>query len=150
MDNENTFQEGEDWRVSKLKSYGREAYRPFLDLVIKYQDAFVPYLRSLIKGLNAGGASLTLETDKAQEADRFVASLFNDTAKAIDELIRLLENKDYQQVSSLFNRLSAVRPSLAFSTSYVAGLFIGRLSRHIINEKKIKRGATSEVQGPIQ
>jgi hypothetical protein len=150
MDNaDKAFQEADDWRLSKLKDYGTEAYRPFVELLFKYQDAFVPYLRSLSRGIHSGGTALSV--DQSTEVDRFVSRLFNDTANGLDELIRVLEGKDTKAITTFLKSISDKRPSLAFSTSYVAGLVIGRITKHVIAEKKLAKGTFSEDQStPLQ
>jgi hypothetical protein len=150
MDNSETmtFKESGDWRLSKLKDYGKEAYRPFMELLLKYQDAFIPYLRSLSRGLYRGGEGPSVETAEYPEADRFISGLFNEAAKGVDELLRVLEAKDKEAFSSFLKNMSDKKPSLAFSTSYVAGLFIGRLTRHIISENRVVKGGTTDTHRP--
>lgn len=135
----------EDWRLSKVKEYGKEALLPFVDLLVKYQEALLPYLRFLSQGLHAGGDNLSAERSPSQVHAIRVAEYFLEASKGIDELIRILEKKDIDEMRRILTGLGNQRPGLAFSASYVAGLFVGRLFKHIVGEKK---GTAAEVKEP--
>lgn len=118
----------------KLKSYGKEAYVPLLNLVHKYQDEFTPYLESLAKGLKSGGE--TLSQEGSSEVERYVSQFFNDAARGIDEACKKLQAKDFSELSNYISDLAEKKPSIMFSVSYVSGVFFGRLGKHIIQNKK--------------
>ena len=153
MENAETFKETEDWRLSKLKEYGQEAYRPFVELLLQYQDAFVPYLRSLSRALHSGAEGLTGERVRltSTEVDHLVSALFQDSASGVDEIIKFLEEKNVGAISTFLKSMSDKKPTLAFSTSYVVGLILGRVTKHIIAETKSAKGTRSEIQStPLQ
>ncbi len=116
--------------VEKLKEYGKKAYTPLLSVVHKYRDHFTPYLDALSHGLHASVERL--EGEGATEADRFVSRFFRQAADGITEARQRLETKNLSDLTAYVAELANRRPGLMFSTSYVAGLFVGRLSRHII------------------
>lgn len=118
--------------VSKLKEYGKQAYRPLVDVVAKYQDEFTPYLNALAKGLQSGCE--TLEKEDSTPTEKYVAHLFREASEGLNEASQKLQSKDIGALSNFLNEQIDKRPSLMFSTSYVAGLFFGRLGRHLAGQ----------------
>lgn len=119
--------------LTKLKEYGKKAYAPLVDVVSKYQDEIVPYISALAKGLQGGVDSLNREDSSA--ADKYVSQFFKDAADGLNKACEKLEAKDYNALSSFLTEQAENRPSVMFGTSYVAGLFLGRLGRHLARQK---------------
>lgn len=115
--------------VTKLKEYGIKAYRPLIDVVYKYQDEFTPYLTALAKGLEGGKELLSREG--SSEAEKYVAQFFQQAADGLNQACQKLESKDVNALTSFLTEQAEQRPSVMFSTSYIAGIFFGRLGRHI-------------------
>lgn len=115
--------------VTKLKEYGKKAYVPLLNVVYKYQDEFTPYLNALTKGFQGGVE--TLQKENASEPERYVAQFFKEAADGLKMACEKLESKDINALSSFISEQAVKRPSVMFSTSYIAGLFFGRLGRHV-------------------
>lgn len=115
--------------VTKLKEYGLKAYRPLIDVVYKYQDEFTPYLTALAKGLEGGKESLSREG--SSEAEKYVAQFFQQAADGLNQACQKLESKDINALTSFLSEQAEARPSVMFSTSYIAGIFFGRLGRHV-------------------
>lgn len=115
--------------VTKLKEYGLKAYRPLIDVVYKYQDEFTPYLAALAKGLEGGKESLSREG--ASDAEKYVAQFFQQAADGLNQACQKLEAKDINALTSFLSEQAEARPSVMFSTSYIAGIFFGRLGRHV-------------------
>jgi len=115
--------------VTKLKEYGLKAYKPLIDVVYKYQDEFTPYLSALAKGLEGGKESLSREG--SSEAERYVAQFFQQAADGLNQACQKLESKDINALTSFLSEQAEARPSVMFSTSYIAGIFFGRLGRHV-------------------
>lgn len=115
--------------VTKLKEYGLKAYRPLIDVVYKYQDEFTPYLTALAKGLEGGKESLSREG--SSEAEKYVAQFFQQAADGLNQACQKLESKDINALTSFLSEQADARPSVMFSTSYIAGIFFGRLGRHV-------------------
>lgn len=133
--------------VGKLKEYGKQAYSPLVEVVHKYQDEIVPYISALARGLRGGLDSLSKEN--ASEADRYVSQFFKEAADGLTKACEKLESKDYNALSSFITEQAEGRPSLMFGTSYVAGLFLGRLGRHLARQKT-KTNEPPSFQGTVQ
>lgn len=138
--NENTnFDEAEGANgpvsVSKLKEYGKKAYLPIVNVVYKYQDEFTPYLNALVKGLQGGVEKLNAEN--ASDAEKYVSQFFREASDGLDQARQKLESKDINAITSFLHEQAEKRPSIMFSTSYIAGLFFGRLGRHIARQKPL-------------
>lgn len=112
----------------RLKEYGMKAYEPIISVVFKYQDEITPYFRAIQNGLRGGADALKQENSSSE--DRYVAGFFHDAAEGLEQALKKLEARDPKAFSDYVSDLSGKRPSLMFSTSYIAGLFFGRLSRH--------------------
>jgi hypothetical protein len=78
--------------VGKLKEYGKQAYRPLIDVVTKYQDEFTPYLNALAKGLQSGCEAL--EKEDSSPAEKYVAQFFREASNGLHEASQKLESKD--------------------------------------------------------
>jgi hypothetical protein len=132
--------------VTKLKEYGKKAYGPLLNVVFKYQDEFTPYLNALSKGLQGGAEAL--EQASASEPERYVARFFREASKGLKVACEKLEAKDINALTKFLTEQGEQRPSLMFSTSYVAGLFFGRLGRHIGHIKTNETNKTMTNEPP--
>ena len=120
--------------VTKLKEYGMKAYVPLLNVVTKYQDEFTPYIDALTKGFQGGVDCL--QQENASEPERYVAQFFKEAADGLRTASDKLANKDIGAFTSFLSEQADKRPSVMFSTSYIAGLFFGRLGRHVTRMKK--------------
>lgn len=127
--------EGENRPVSlsKLKEYGIKAYGPIIDVVYKYQDEFTPYLNALVKGLQGGIERLNSEG--ATEVEKYVGHFFQEASRSIEGFSQKLSSKDINTIKDFLQEQARMRPSIMFSSSYIAGLLFGRLGRHIIGRK---------------
>lgn len=134
--NQSDTQTGANGPVSmnKLKEYGKKAYGPLVNVVTKYQDEFTPYLNALTKGLQGGVDCL--ETENASGPERYVARFFKEAADGLRLAGEKLQSKDVNALTNYLSDFAARKPSVMFGSSYVVGLFFGRLSRHIISTKK--------------
>lgn len=119
--------------VSRLKEYGKKAYAPLINVVYKYQDEFTPYLNALAKGLQGGVDALNKE--ESSEAEKYVSQFFQEASNGLNEACQKLESKDAKAFSDYLSDIADKKPSIMFSTSYIAGLFFGRLGRHIASNK---------------
>ena len=119
--------------VSRLKEYGKKAYGPLINVVYKYQDEFTPYLNALAKGLQGGVE--TLNKEGSSDAEKYVSQFFQEASNGLNEACQKLESKDAKAFSDYLSDIAERKPSIMFSTSYIAGLFFGRLGRHIARNK---------------
>lgn len=115
--------------ITKLKEYGTKAYQPLINVVFKYQDEFTPYLAALAKGLEGGKE--TLSREGSSEVEKYVAQFFQQAADGLNQACQKLESKDIDALRTFISDQAEQRPSVMFSTSYIAGVFFGRLGRHI-------------------
>lgn len=122
--------------VGKMKEYGKKAYAPLLNVVHKYQDEFTPYLDALSKGLQGGVDSLNNEN--STEAEKYVSQFFQEASDGLGQACTKLKSKDINELSTYLSDLGERRPSIMFSTSYIAGIFFGRLARHVISKQRNK------------
>lgn len=128
--------------VSRLKEYGKKAYAPLVNVVFKYQDEFTPYLNALAKGLQGGVEALNKEG--SSEAEKYVSNFFKEASDGLNTACQKLESKDVKAFSDYVSDMADKKPSIMFSTSYIAGLFFGRLGRHIIS-KQGKASSTENI-----
>lgn len=126
--------------VDKLKEYGKQAYAPLVKVIHKYQGEITPYISALAKGLQGGVDALSNES--ASEADRFVAGWFREASEGLSEARTKLESNDINQVVTFIETQAKNRPSLMFTSSYLTGLFFGRIGRHIGKKGFSKKTAT--------
>jgi hypothetical protein len=119
--------------VTKLKDYGKQAYRPLIDVVYKYQDEFTPYLRALTKGLQEGANALSKDASNGPE--NYVSQFFNEAAEGLKLACEKLEAKNVKELHSFLSEQADKRPGVMFGTSYIAGMFFGRLSRHVLKSR---------------
>jgi hypothetical protein len=132
--------------VTKLKEYGKKAYGPLVEVVSKYQDEIIPYISALAKGLQGGVDSLNKED--ASAADKYVSQFFKDAADGLNSACEKLQAKDMNALSSFLTEQAESRPSIMFGTSYVAGLFFGRLGRHLARQKTTTNTETPSFEPP--
>ncbi|MFP5385532.1 MAG: hypothetical protein ACLGHN_05595 [Bacteriovoracia bacterium] len=118
---------------AKLKEYGKKAYSPLINVVFKYQDEITPYLNALSKGLHAGVDALNKEGSNDQE--RYVSRFFREAADGIGQACEKLQSHDVKAFTTYLSDMADKKPSIMFSTSYIAGLFFGRLGRHMVRTK---------------
>lgn len=127
--------------TQKLKDYGREAYVPFFNVVTKYQDEFIPYLNALSKGLQ--GSVDTLRKEGATEEEQYVSRFFEEASVSIRSACEKFQAKDMDSINSFVSDLGTKKPGILFGASYIAGLFFGRLGRHVANQRKTEKNVPS-------
>ncbi len=125
---------------SRFKNYGTKGLKPFEELLERHGDELLPYFDSLVRGLREGGRSLSEDriaessnkkTDRSKgDAPKQVSHWMDETAGWLEQIRELLEGRDYKRVIEFVENEGARRPSLMFSSSYVLGLFLGRLGRY--------------------
>ena len=140
--NSDTIQDGANGPISvtKLKDYGKQAYRPLIDVVYKYQDEFTPYLRALTKGLQEGANALSKESSNG--AENYVSQFFREAAEGLQLACEKLEAKNVSELHTFLNEQADKRPGVMFGTSYIAGIFFGRLGRHVMKPRPAQEPPT--------
>lgn len=120
---------GQSRRGAKLKEYGKEAYGPLVNIIYKYQDEITPFFASLEKALE--GAISALSDEESTEADRMIGDWISDARQSLTEGKDRIQGKDKSEIISFVEDQARQKPALAFASSYVVGLFLGRIGRHI-------------------
>lgn len=115
--------------INKIKDYGKKAYAPLIKVVHRYQDEITPYLNALSRGLMSGADAL--KGDSGSEADKYVSGWFREASEGLTEAVAKLQSKDISEVIQFIETQAQKRPSLMFTSSYLTGLFFGRISKHI-------------------
>jgi hypothetical protein len=127
--------------VDKLKGYGMKSLSPFVDLVHKYQDEINPYFDAVSKGLRSGLDGL--QAEDSTEADKVVAGWFTDAADWFGGVRGKLAHPDPQEIYRYLETQARRSPGMMFTTSYLAGVFFGRIGRHIGRHRPSATGAAS-------
>lgn len=114
---------------SKLKDYGKKSLSPLLGLMQKYRGEFNPYFSAISKGIEGGMNVLSQENATPEE--RYVGEWFREASAWFGEVRTKLESKNIEDVIAYLEAESRENPGMTFSTSYLAGLFLGRIGRHM-------------------
>lgn len=124
----------------QVKDYGKKSLGPLIDLVHRYQDDINPYLNALSKGLEA--AAGTLNQSESSEAERMIGNWFSEADnwfKGVQEKIKSTNKKDFM---NFLEEEARLRPGIMFSSSYVAGLILGRMGKHMNRLRATKTSDT--------
>ncbi len=112
---------------SKLKDYGQKGLTPLVDLLHKYQGQMMPYFDALTTGLRGGADAL----QQAQGEGVTVAGWFTEAERMLKDSRSKLESGNSQEILEFLEIQASKNPGFMFSASYVAGLFFGRVGRHV-------------------
>lgn len=123
--------------LNTLKEYGTKAYAPLVEVVHKYQDDIIPYMSAITKGLQGGAQALSDESASAPE--KMVAGWFKEASHGLKEASSKIETGNLNDIMSFIEEQAKKQPSLMFSASYVAGLFFGRIGKHIGHKEAEKK-----------
>lgn len=115
--------------INKLKEYGKQAYAPLVQVVHKYQDEISPFISAMTRGLQGGVEALNGEN--ASEADKLVAGWFREAADGLTEAQNKISSSDINEMVNFIEGQARKRPSFMFTSSYLTGLFFGRIGKHI-------------------
>lgn len=142
--------------VNKLKKYGKKSLSPLIELAHKYQDDITPYFDAISKGLQGGVDSLSRPTDerggdvqvntKIIEAEKVVAGWFKEAVDGLNGARTKLSGSGPQEIMDYIETQASKHPGVMFSSSYLVGLFIGRIGRHIGYRKDQDPGSTNLTQ----
>ena len=159
---------------SKIRDYGKKSLAPMIDLVSKYKGDITPYFSAIGKGLqgavtalegNSGmnsGMSSGMSSDSASsmntsssssesssQADQVVAGWFRDANGWFTGAQEKISSGNAKDLLTYLEAEAAKSPGLMFSTSYVVGLFFGRLGRHLGRAGKMA-ATTSTTESSFQ
>lgn len=117
---------------AKLKEYGKQGLSPLVEIAQKYQGDIDPYLSAISKALNAAAGSIS--QDDSNEAEKSIGNLCTEAANWFEDAKGRLGNKNYSDFLSFIEEEGRKHPGILFSASYLAGIFLGRIGRHIGRE----------------
>ena len=119
-----------------LMEFGKKGMSPFLNVLHKYRDDVMPFFECVKVGCDA--ASRELSSRESQSSSRIVGSWFSELGSFAEEARLKLEEDDPRGLFEFVKEKSQKRPGMMFSTSYLLGLFAGRLSKKQLSADKTK------------
>ena len=140
----------------KLQEYGKEGLGPLIELLNKYGQEAVHYLKHIQEGLEK--AEHTLRSDRkaeqegqeetANEERRLVASWFEEGAKWTRKLEERLDKEDSEDLLQFVEDQGREHPAALFATSLFAGSVLGRAGKHAYKTDSAETGReTDAAQG---
>lgn len=131
----------------KYKEYGKKSLAPLVDLLHRYKGDIDPYVAALSKGLDGAinsfkeAAAETPGLDKrAQDAERAVQGWFRDASEWFNGAKQRLQSENPKELLNYLEEQGRKRPAVLFASSYVVGMIVGRLGRHVV---RIKQSSTA-------
>lgn len=131
---------------NKIQEYGTKSLGPFVDILTKYEDLVTPYVDALVQGLQGGAESLRRENQN--QAEKYVSNFFSQASSNLKEMKEKLQEKDVRSIQDTLSSLSNEKPSFLFATSYLAGVFFGRLGKHLASGSSPVKNPTPVQSGP--
>lgn len=114
---------------NKLKEYGKHGLAPLTQLAQKYQGELGPYLSAISKAFNAGAESL--KSEEASETEKSLSRFFSEASVWFENAKEKLGNNNNNEIFSFIEDEGQKHPGMLFSASYLAGIFLGRVGRHL-------------------
>lgn len=111
----------------KLQEYGREGLAPIMDLIGRYGEEILAYVKHFETGLNEGAASL--EGQGAEDEKRQVARWLKEGAKWMSKLEKKLENGDSEDLLNFIEEQGGRHPAALFASSLIAGGVVGAIGK---------------------
>lgn len=145
-DNQDDSTEKQDTKLPHLKDsltrenlleFGKKGMTPFLDILHRYRDDVMPFVDSIKIGCEA--ATRELGSRGTDSAHKIVGQWFNEIGSFVDESRQKLQEEDSRGLFEFVKEKSQKRPALMFSTSYLLGLFAGRLSKKQLSTDHAKK-----------
>ena len=119
--------------TDRIKDYGKKSLTPLLSLIQKYHTEIDPYFNAIVKGIEAGRQALHQENASSEE--KYVGEWFNEASSWFNDVRQKLNSKNLDDVLQYLDLNARHHPGMTFSTSYLAGLFLGRIGRHLSKDK---------------
>lgn len=126
---ESKYVEETSANIARLKEIGFKGLTPLLNVVKKHKEDVNPYFDSIDKALKAAVASLN--QDQATATDRKVSGWLNDGAGWVRDLKSKFDSMQTQDLLNYVEEEASKKPGMMFAVSYITGIAIGRLSRHL-------------------
>ena len=120
-----------------LLEFGKKGMTPFLDILHRYRDDVTPFLESIKIGCDVASRELGGRDDHSSH--KIVGRWFGEISNFVDTSCQKLQEEDAQGLLDFVKVESQKRPALMFSTSYLLGLFAGRLSKKQLSTNRAKK-----------
>jgi hypothetical protein len=131
----------------KAKEYGQEALKPIMNVLKKNHSLIEPYFGSVEKALR--GAVEALNGENSSDSDQRLAGWIKSSQQMIEQSQQSLQNQDYSSIAEKLQQIAQRNPAVAFVGSYIAGLGLGRIGRHVAKVPKAQKPINESVE-PFQ
>jgi hypothetical protein len=129
---ENMASEGNMPLEGKFKEFGKKGLAPLVDLVHRYQGDITPYLSAIDVGIQGAIDALrNAEGEQAEATHQSVAQWFTEAQTWFGGAKEKLSSKSPSDLLNFLETEARQRPAVMFASSYVVGLVVGRLGRHL-------------------
>lgn len=148
---ENMASEGNMPLEGKFKEFGKKGLAPLVDLVHRYQGDITPYLSAIDIGIQGAIDALkNAEGEQGQATHQSVAQWFTDAQSWFGGAKEKLASKSSSDLLNFLETEARQRPAVMFASSYVVGLVVGRLGRHLarLTTKTAASASTSSSPAP--
>jgi hypothetical protein len=137
---EKISQLGGNEKLGKVKDVGRKGLGPIVDVLHRHSGDINPYIDAIGRALKAGVDSLNQKN--ASDADRTVSGWFGEASQWFEHLKTRFDSTSGIDLITYLEEESRRRPGFMFAISYMAGLGLGRMGRHL-GQRKV-----NDIQNP--
>jgi hypothetical protein len=137
---EKISQLGGNEKLGKVKDVGRKGLGPIVDVLHRHRGDINPYIDAIGRALKAGVDSLNQQN--ASDADRTVSGWFGEASQWFEHLKTRFDSTSGIDLITYLEEESRRRPGFMFAISYMAGLGLGRMGRHL-GQRKV-----NDIQNP--
>lgn len=140
----------------KLSAYGKEGLAPLLNLLTRYGDDIIHYVRHVAEGLESASESLTaINTENPTTGNQDVGELncekrkltadwFKEGATWAKKLETQIKSSSSEEILEFIEREGRAHPAALFASSLIAGSIFGAVGKEAY---KLRPGAESEDVG---
>jgi hypothetical protein len=131
---------GGNEKLGKVKDVGRKGLGPIVDVLHRHRGDINPYIDAIGRALKAGVDSLNQKN--ASDADRTVSGWFGEASQWFEHLKTRFDSTSGIDLITYLEEESRRRPGFMFAISYMVGLGLGRMGRHL-GQRKV-----NDIQNP--
>ena len=145
---ENMASEGNMPLEGRFKDLGKKSLAPLVDLVHRYQGDITPYMSAIDVGIQGAiNALRDVQGEEGSTVNQSVAQWFTDAQSWFGGAKEKLASKSSTDLLNFLETEARQRPAVMFASSYVIGLVVGRLGRHL-TRLHTKTSSTSSSETP--
>ncbi|MGE3611826.1 MAG: hypothetical protein AB7I27_19715 [Bacteriovoracaceae bacterium] len=133
---------GHSGSPQRFKDLGRKGMAPLVDLLLRYKTDINPYVNAFDKALDGAINAFKEATEKSpnvdqkvDDAERAVQKWIQDVSHWFNGVKDRIKSENPRELLNYLEEQGKARPFVLFSSSYVIGLILGRLGRHVVNLK---------------